>query len=125
MALAGVGAWRHRGALGASGLLIFLALGTAYAGDTGQSINTLFSHSDAYPTWADDFFLTTYLCLMAAVRTVSLAARLVQAVETQSQQLAVLARTDGLTGLANRGPSTASWAGRCVRLWTPARERPR
>jgi diguanylate cyclase len=64
--LAGIGAWRHRRTLGIVGLLIFLGPVTQSIGDTGQSIDVLVVHSDAFPSWTDAFYLANYLSLMAA-----------------------------------------------------------
>jgi diguanylate cyclase (GGDEF)-like protein len=68
--LSGVGAWRYRKELGLSGLLVFLALASAGVGGVGVSVNYLAVHSDAYPSWTDVFYLSSYAFLMAATLSI-------------------------------------------------------
>jgi diguanylate cyclase (GGDEF)-like protein len=76
--LCGMGAWRHRKALGVSGLLIFLVPASAGVGGAGVTINDLVVHSDAYPSWTDAFYLSSYAFLMAATLSIIRKQRLSQ-----------------------------------------------
>lgn len=65
--LTGIGAWRHRDSLGRIGFLIFLGIATQWVGSIGESVDALFTHAGAFPSWIDVFYLSNYACTMAAV----------------------------------------------------------
>jgi diguanylate cyclase (GGDEF)-like protein len=76
--LAGLGAWRHRAALGLIGWLIFVAVAAQWIGTTGLSIDTLFVHSDAFPAWTDAFYLAYYVIILTAILLIVRRRRLVR-----------------------------------------------
>jgi diguanylate cyclase (GGDEF)-like protein len=65
--LSGIGAWRHRRSLGVIGWLIFLGIAAQWVGSTGESINALYVHSDAFPSWLDPVYLSNYAFMLTAM----------------------------------------------------------
>lgn len=65
--LAGVGAWRHRVRLGWIGFLIFLGIAAQWVGTVGLAVDTIWVHSEAFPSWTDSFYLFNYVSTMLAV----------------------------------------------------------